>query len=378
MICLEKVQNLRCFREVRKRIMDKSVKENIYVCHTYYHVYISILKEYALEKSKQHKSTLLLSKMSTEFEDLIDRVAKANIFDEVMEFDEKRSDYFRELDFFNVNQGNVFKNMIARIKFTKLLAKLQEPYIPVNFREYNNIYVFCDSDPIGYYLNQNKIYYHAVEDGYNSLQYFSYVYFDNKGYFKIKVLMAKLNLIHIQDGMAKYCIDMEVNNVNEVLRPHKKLIGCSRADLVDRLTDEEKQVILEVFIKDKVKLDHVLSNSEVKKTALILTEPVCDDENRIRMIGDIVNMYDKEYCVIIKQHPKDMLDYSKVFPELIIADRTVPMEMFNLLEAKFDVVVAILTNTGSIKFAREIVILGHDFLDVYQDPTKAKFVYRDS
>lgn len=35
----------------------------------------------------------------------------------------------------------------------------------VDFKKYQDIYVFCDSDPIGYYLNYKKIHYHAVEDG---------------------------------------------------------------------------------------------------------------------------------------------------------------------------------------------------------------------
>ena len=56
-------------------------------------------------------------------------------------------------------------NLFSRMKYTKLYGRLQEPYVPVDLKKYRDIYVFCDSDPIGYYLNYKKIRYHALEDG---------------------------------------------------------------------------------------------------------------------------------------------------------------------------------------------------------------------
>ena len=141
------------------------MKERIYVCHTYYHVYVTLLKELALPKEKQGQATVLLSKMSTDFEQLKERLESLQFFEEVIEFDEKREFFFPELAEYRKPQGSFYKNMKARIRFTKLYAELEAPYIPVDFRQYKDIYVYCDSDPVGYFLNQNKIKYHAVEDG---------------------------------------------------------------------------------------------------------------------------------------------------------------------------------------------------------------------
>jgi len=63
-------------------------KSRIYVCHTYYHVYVSFLKELNLPKHEQGTATLVLSKLSTNFEQLKDRVAKAGIFKEIYEYEE--------------------------------------------------------------------------------------------------------------------------------------------------------------------------------------------------------------------------------------------------------------------------------------------------
>ena len=44
--------------------MKKKLKDRIYVCHTYYHVYVTFLKELNRPKEEQGKATLVLSKLS--------------------------------------------------------------------------------------------------------------------------------------------------------------------------------------------------------------------------------------------------------------------------------------------------------------------------
>ena len=151
------------------------MKDRIYVCHTYYHVYVTFLKELKLRAICKEQGTdsgtadLILSKMSNDFENLKERVESTGLFREVIEFDEKREDFFPELAKWRKGGKNFLGNLWCRIRFTKLYAKLEAPYVPVNFKEYKDVYVYCDSDPIGYYLNQNRIYYHALEDGLNCL-----------------------------------------------------------------------------------------------------------------------------------------------------------------------------------------------------------------
>ena len=72
-------------------------KERIYVCHTYYHVYVTFLKELKLLKEKQGQATLVLSRLSNNFENLKSRVESTGLFEEVIEFDEKREDFFPQL-----------------------------------------------------------------------------------------------------------------------------------------------------------------------------------------------------------------------------------------------------------------------------------------
>lgn len=344
-------------------------KSRIYVCHTYYHVYITLLKEFALPKEEQGKATLVLSKMSSDFADLKERLEKQNLFEEVVEYDEKPFWFFKELDKYKKDYHNFVKNTVNRIIFTKKFAKLQAPYVPVDFKEYKEIYVFCDSDPIGYYLSANRIRYHALEDGLNCLVYVDGARYDNRAHFKIKAFLSALNLIFIQNGYGKYCIDMEINSMEGILYPIKKHKVVPRADLYARLTPEEKEIIISVFVKDKDRLlGNMSSLKQGQKNYLILTEQLCDFETRKRIFADLIEQYGKDAQICIKPHPRDELDYAAIFPDNLVLDKLVPMEVFNCLgEQFFDLAISVFTDVTGIYFAKETLRLGADFMDKYEE-----------
>ena len=224
------------------------MKDRIYVCHTYYHAYVAFLKELHLRREGDApghgEASLVLSSMSNDFERFGERAKATGLFAEVISFEEKREDYFPELASFRQDKGNIVVNMWQRIRFTKRYAKLEAPYIPVDFRKYREIYVFCDSDPIGYYLNRNKIHYHAMEDGLNCLVHFDAARYDNRGHFGLKAFLSKkLNLIFVQNGYGKYCLDMEVNSISAITMPCPYYKELPRQKLVDELTGEDKDII---------------------------------------------------------------------------------------------------------------------------------------
>ncbi len=351
------------------------MKDRIYVCHTYYHVYVTFLKELKLKEQQgdtwKSGATLVLSRMSNDFENLKARVESTGLFEEVIEFDEKREDYFPGLAKWRKGAGNFLGNLYCRIRFTRLYAKLEAPYIPVNFRDYKDIYVYCDSDPVGYYLNQNRIFYHALEDGLNCLKNFDAARFENRGHFKLKAFLSmRLNLIFVQNGYGKYCLDMEVNDISAIKYPCPKYIEQPRQELVDRLTDEDKDLILQAFIRDKEGLEKQIAEcSGVTDKILILTDPLCTLDVRERIFRDIVERYEKEGVVFIKPHPRDTLDYRTLFADYPQFDATVPMEMLQFFPGlHFKKVVGVLTEMKGITFADEVVRLGEDFMDAYEDP----------
>ena len=360
--------------------------ERIYVCHTFYHVYVACLKElhriHQEERADKNKTgssggagqaTLVLSAMSNHFDTMIQRARNCGIFEEVIEFDEKEDTFFPELKPLRTNTGNLVHNMFNRIRFCRKFAQLQEQYIPVNFRLYRDIYVFCDSDPIGYYLNYRKIPYHAVEDGLNCIKYGDTARFDNNGHFAFKAWLASTGLIFIQNGYGKYCIDMEVNDIALLDYPCAKYIEQPREELVRELTQADKNLMLQLFISNLDALQRKLQEGKNRARVLILSEPLCDLKTREQIFHDLVEIYGivngQPAVVMIKQHPRDYLDYRKLFPDVILLDGTFPMEMLNFIpDLRFSRLVSVYTVVDSIHFVDEKIFLGDDFMDRYEAP----------
>ena len=350
--------------------MNKSGR--VYVCHTYYHVFVSFLKELNLE-NRDEPADLIISTISTDFEDFKKRFEASGVFRSVYVFDEKGENDFPELMALKKDKGNIVANMSQRIRFTSLFAKLEAPYVPVDFRAYKDIYVYCDSDPVGYYLNKNRIYYHAVEDGLDTLKPCVYSKFNNRGHWKLKKFFSKnLNLIFINDGYGKYCLDMEVNNLSYVDDDPAVYKEVPRDALMNALSKESREIIVRTFIRDYDKMLEVCKNMDPdKKNIMLLTEPLTPSfETRERIFRDLVNEYSTQGTVFIKPHPRDDLNYKELFADVLQFDRTIPMEMFNFFEEiRFDLLVAVYTQLGSVHFAKEAIQLGDDFMDKYEDPS---------
>lgn len=69
-----------------KKGKNQAVRPRIYVCHTYYHVYVTFLKELKLRREADGsgepagKADLVLSSLSNQFENLKARVESTGLF----------------------------------------------------------------------------------------------------------------------------------------------------------------------------------------------------------------------------------------------------------------------------------------------------------
>ena len=109
---------------------------------------------------------------------------------------------------------------------------------------------------------------------------------------------------------------------------------------------------------------------DLKPKVMILTEPLCELPIRRKLFSDIIDTYSKDYTVIVKPHPRDLLDYGKEFSDVIVIKGRFPMEVINDIDdLQVEKLVSVITQVDGIKFAKEIEYLGMDFLDKYEDPS---------
>lgn len=347
----------------------------VYICHTYYHAYIATVKELVGRQQTGGSADIILSTMSNNFESLEGRLVRSGVFDKVYMFDEKEDVTSEEVMKYHQDRGNIILNLLQRIKYTQLLGKLQEDYIPTDISKYDDVYVFCDSDPIGYYLNYKKIYYHAVEDGLNSGRLDDQARNANKGAWPLKKAMAKLGLIFIESGYSKYCLDYEVNDISANHSVPDNVVEIPRKELDSRLTDEDHKILVDIFLENPERVLNQLlgtesDNKDKKPNAMILTEPLCELDVREKLFGDIIKEYEKDHRIIIKPHPRDLLDYEKAFPDVVVIKDRFPMEVLGDIKGfEVDKMISVITQMDNTYYAKEIVYLGLDFLDKYEDPS---------
>ena len=130
--------------------------------------------------------------------------------------------------------------------------------------------------------------------------------------------------------------------------------------------------MIHLFIENMDELQQKLDCGEADKI-LVLSEPLCALDVRKQIFADIIREYGKvdgrKGQILIKPHPRDVLDYAKEFPEHIVLSGMFPMEILNFIpRLRFKRVISVLTVPNGIQFAEEILFLGEDFLDRYEAP----------
>lgn len=167
---------------------------------------------------------------------------------------------------------------------------------------------------------------------------------------------------------------MEVNDISVLQYPCPKYVEKPRRELTQGLGEEQREILTNIFIENKEELTRLLKKENGRNyNVLILTEPLCDLETRKRIFTDIIrdygNVEGEPAQILMKPHPRDVLDYTEIFPDCLILDKKFPMEILNEIKGLvFDRVVSVFTVPDAIRFAKEKVFLGEDFMDRYEKP----------
>ena len=191
--------------------------------------------------------------------------------------------------------------------------------------DYENVNVFWDLGYIGTYLNVKCISYTLHEDSLNSYKRiretrpnYTYIFDEQK---------RREHRGVVPFGYSEYCSIVEVNEIDGTEVSHGKLRECSRTDMMNSLSPEERQAIYDTFVPEN------LTDEDI--SVLILTEPffktgrLPTEETQIKLYESIIREYGQDGNVLIKAHPRDDMNYAALFSKAFIIDKNIPMEVMN-------------------------------------------------
>lgn len=128
-------------------------------------------------------------------------------------------------------------------------------------------------------------------------------------------------------------------------------------DLWRESDKDKKKRLLEAFdfaIEDL----NILSSKEI----ILLTQPwdseYISENEKINIYRKVLENYPHEK-VVIKTHPREITDYQKYFPDILIFDKKIPLELLTFMGAKFKTAVSI-SSTAALSFNYDLQI---DWID---------------
>lgn len=320
--------------------MKDNKKGNLYICTTYYHLYITLLK---LFQNKSRNSVVICDDIPNAIQ-LVYRLKDEKIFEDVF--------YVKQSDL-PLLRG---KNPIDWFFFQhERRAREIRKVLPFSIQSFKDIYIYHDATNIGKYLTDEKVNYHLIED---SLDFYQHildgVHKKDRYDFGIQRWVRQyLGVGYLPLGNSSYVIDIEVNkNQNLQLARKKKIIELPRTNLEATLRKKEIDLLLKLFRCPKIEIPD-------KKTALILTQPFFKD-GFYKMKNQQIDLYqemfqfllDKDCEVWLKPHPRDDEDYS--FLSLTVVNKDFPIE---LLQFSFDYIFDYVLTVSSASFvkAKEVI-----------------------
>lgn len=299
----------------------------LYICSTYYHVYITLLKQFAAPED----TDLVVCDDIPIGEQLTERLSATGLFRQVWYVEQSRLPEVRG------------KNRLDWVLFQhRRRFRTIRPMLPFDLDNYQDIYIFHDGTPLGMYLADAKRPYHLIEDALNLYQrILDTVQADQLRPHNLKFRIRKLlNSGYFPFGESRFVVDVEVNENRKLQMRLPNIVELPRDQLKERLTEKDHRVLMDVFHCPAL----ISMGAHI---ALILTEPlygdgICKDmDEQISIYQKLVETLKMDgYSVILKPHPRDRTDYTRL--DIQVMQREFPAELLSHLPGiVFSCVVAV-------------------------------------
>lgn len=315
--------------------------KKLYIVSTYYHALISCVKQLL----NCGNSDIICTSYIPDGMTLSEKIDKSGIFDKTY--------YIGKInEYIPVNKLDYI------LFYHKKNIKTIEKQFQIDFNKYNEINIFHDNTWFAHYLKDKKIKYRLIEDALDSFKHISesnFAFMLNNGGIK-SVIKKFFGIGYVFCGYDDCTVEVEVNDKSDIEIARfagNKLVEVPREAMFNSLTPEDADVLKSIFLKD---MPEIIPS----ETVLLLTQPFFKDrvlnseEDQIDLYKQLVaeNMSDmSEKRLIIKPHPRDNTDYARFFPEAIILNKNMPVEILGFLK-KEEFLKILSIDSTSVKFLK--------------------------
>lgn len=325
----------------------------VYVCATYFQVYVSILKS-TYKTDKESKSLIIINDHTPGIEKIFPALLSNGLFDYLLQVP------FRELKKRFKKENNFLSKIINRNRLALEFVEANSDILKYNEFIRNaeiNLFSNFGLTPVYILLKYKKNYIRQLEEGEGN-------YVSRVGYLQAFKRKYLLNTV-VGDGLDEEVKELQVQFPEKLpTRLRKKGKKLELKKMEDDLSDEQRKKVLDVFMSG---LEIDLTG---KKKLLLITQSLSEDnhmteERKVQMYNQLLDRYANEYSIYLKPHPRELTDYSgKLKYNFTLIPGGFPLEMFDLLKGiNFELGITVCSSAlYNMRCVEKKIILGRTYL----------------
>jgi glycosyltransferase involved in cell wall biosynthesis len=336
----------------------------VYVCGTLFHIYVSILKILNYKKTGSIESLLIINDHTPGINNLIEQIKNNNYFTNVLYVPFFEITYKMEKNESLVKRA-VFRKELS-VKYVEENSSVKEFYSFVKDSEINLFYNLGLVSSF-FLIKFKSNYFRMIEDG--NRNYHSQIGAFTA--FKRKYIIRTV----IGEGRDNEIKTIEVQSpqlLPEIVR-HKG-VKLDLDKLKRNLSLEEKNTLLSIFLAgNKI-------NTNSSKNLLLITQPLSEDrfiseKEKISIYNNIISKHIDKYVIYLKAHPRELTKYEDYIDSpFILIPKSFPLELLDFLDnINFDLGITIFSSAlNNIKCVTKKEFLGKEYLNIHNKSLSIK------
>jgi hypothetical protein len=112
-------------------------------------------------------------------------------------------------------------------------------------------------------------------------------------------------------------------------------------------TAHKKKIILDIYDLSEMDIKFLKTRTHIILTQQFSADGLISEQEQVKLYADIIKKYDP-LSLILKTHPRDLVDYRKYFPDVAVFDKIIPMQLLNLVGIRFKKVTTVFSSSISL------------------------------